>query len=275
MPKINVRVSLNKTSFFFFTLKERYKAALDKRQLEILRICGRNFIEYSTDSRIRRLDAVRNLKEKNFLEHMDLQAKYFNIWLQKCDFFKNKKILPSKYVLPVVSEHLKRPLQEADSSSSLEKRELTTGVIGELVSRPRPAPRKPSFLDSVDLTTSSSAGDHPKSLEVNYAISEDEKAGSSMPIEIEIQCSQSPKVRPQGVCLLPPSAFSSVTTIECQMQSIQTTTSITYEEIVSEATIRKFVSPEKAARKKIQNEQELVEFKKKLESLGIKTEKLK
>jgi len=206
---------------------------------------------------------------------MDLQAKYFNIWLQKCDFFKNKKILPSKYVLPVVSEHLKRPLQEADSSSSLEKRELTTGVIGELVSRPRPAPRKPSFLDSVDLTTSSSAGDHPKSLEVNYAISEDEKAGSSMPIEIEIECSQSPKVRPQGVCLLPPSAFSSVTTIECQMQSIQTTTSITHEEIVSEATIRKFVSPEKAVRKKIQNEQELVEFKKKLESLGIKTEKLK
>jgi hypothetical protein len=24
---------------------------------------------------------------------MDLQAKYSNIWLQKCDFFENKKIL--------------------------------------------------------------------------------------------------------------------------------------------------------------------------------------
>ena len=88
----------------------------------------------------------------------------------------------------------------------------------------------------VDLTASSSVGNHLTSLEVNYVTSEDEKAGRFMSIGMEIECSQSLKVRPQDVCQLPPSAFSPVTTTECQMQSI------THEEIVSESTIDSFIS---------------------------------
>ena len=78
---------------------------------------------------------------------------------------------------------------------------LTTRVIAELVSRPRPAQRKQSYLDLVD-NYSSLVDIHLKSLEVNYVTSEDEKAGCFMPIEIKY--SQSTKVRHQGVRQSPP-----------------------------------------------------------------------
>ena len=66
--------------------KARYQAALEQRQLDILKICGRNFLNYSMDSRVRRMVGLRHLKEKNLIDTSDLQMKYFRIWYNKCKF---------------------------------------------------------------------------------------------------------------------------------------------------------------------------------------------
>ncbi len=205
---------------------------------------------------------------------MDLQAKYFNIWIQKCDFIKKKKIFLPKSIISEAMPVLENKHLEPMSSNSLEKQKSTTGVITEVVSKSRPTPRKPSFLDSVDLTNSNS-DEYPMSLEINCTPSDIEKIENYKPIEIQVECimPRQVQIKPQNICLLPPSAFSSITTIEQHTHSIQSISSSGHKKNMNE--IRKLVSPDKPAKKKKQDDLELVELKKKLESLEFKSEKLK
>jgi len=122
--------------------KNRYKLALEMRNKSILKECARRFIQYSTDSKERRINANKLLTEKQSLYCLDLANKYFHVWLNKCDFHKQKTVLVQN----------KMPIS-IDTSPSLNKREEISIQNNYCSPTQRPAPRKPAFLlnDSVDI----------------------------------------------------------------------------------------------------------------------------
>lgn len=126
--------------------KERYKLALEQRNEDILKVCARKFIQYSTDSKQRRLKATKLLNEKQSIHCLELQSKYYNLWLQKCQFHKLKK---SNLVL---STHKQLNIAVNESPSLEKKQQIAVTTV--LSPASRAAPRKPAFLldDSVDLS---------------------------------------------------------------------------------------------------------------------------
>ena len=129
--------------------KERYKAALHQRQLDILRVCGRNFINYAMDSRQRRLVANRHLTQRYLSDASHLQAKYFRIWYNKCHFkqvFSDEPKLVPKFKVNEIEVGPTLAKQEALAETTYAPIKL------DAQSKVRPAPRKPVFLnESVDL----------------------------------------------------------------------------------------------------------------------------
>lgn len=234
------------------------------------------------------MHAIRLLKETNYIENTDLQAKYFNIWLNKCNFIKNKKPLNSSDSTNqtlIISSKTDFVIE----SNTLEHKEITTGILTDLGSRSRPAPRKPSFLiDSVDMTNKDLKPvleeELPKRLEINVAKS-DNLSPKSTEIQIELERSVQPVARQLQMVLLPPSAFTSVKTVECIMQSTQSVSHISNREFSSDLgqivqTVTKpndqgLASASSASVAKRKSDRDLIDFKKRLENLTIKTDKLK
>ena len=247
--------------------KQRYKWALEQRQVDIMRVCARNFIEYSMDSRSRRHNATRLLKEKKLLDTLDLQAKYFKIWLKNCEFVAAKQTakvkVDSQKPVFIVETH------------SLEQTELITG-LKMVNSKARPAPRKPSFLiDSIDFNNKCQHNN-----------------------EVIVNASSSKLIQESKAILLPPSAFTSLPQKSASLNflnPIQVASNIVTEEVQTVLDIKttshlnatNLVSPQGSCSsidtvnlqvKKKQphvNENELIDFKKRLENLSIKSEKLK
>lgn len=273
--------------------KDRYKAALDRRQRDILKVCGRNFIQYSTDSKLRRLEANKILKENNLLEKIQLQSKYFNIWLEKCNFFKNKKrtiqIQPS-------TSHRQQQTHQIAESTTLEHKEMITGVLTEICSKPRPAPRKPSFLiDSIDINTNPAIASIQNSFNTNTDYTAIINPVKSVEFDEPIQPANPPAlVKKSPTVLLPPSAFSSVTIStgdDNQKSTRHTAESSTISPRLTQLPIAsgskvsmasnctnislKKKANERRRQEQVQKDLELIELKKMLENLAIKSENLK
>lgn len=132
--------------------KERYKQALEQRQLDVLRYCARCFLKYATDARNRR---IRYQFQYSAYDYYQLESKYFHIWRAKCRFRS-----------PPVSVQ-RSDIQSIKSNPSLEKRDRITGCPKPIptpefqLNKVRPSPRKPKFLlDSVDKTKPQEVKDH-------------------------------------------------------------------------------------------------------------------
>jgi len=267
---------------------------LDKRQLDILKVCGRNFIQYSTDSKIRRLEANKLLKENDLVEKIRLQSKYFNIWLEKCNFFKNKKRIIR---IPALKEP--QSTKQIVESSTLEHKEIITGVKSDLVCKPRPAPRKPSYLiDSIDVNTNPPISNtQPFDTHMNFAemINPIKSIELNEPAEVfDKEALPIQMVKKNPTVLLPPSAFSSVNIFNDNNKqaingpNVEKTSptlclnklpiaSCSSVSIVSNCTNLsvKLKTIERKRQEQTQKELELIEFKKMLENLAIKSDNLK
>lgn len=276
--------------------KNRYKAALDRRQRDILKVCGRNFIQYSTDSKLRRLEANKLLEENNLLEKIQLQSKYFNIWLEKCNFFKNKKC--TVLIQLPTSHQQQQQTQQIVESSSLEHKEMITGVVSDLCPKPRPAPRKPSFLiDSIDIntnpTTTRVQSPFNTNIEFTEIINPIKAVDFNKPIEVVNP--SAPAVKKSPTVLLPPSAFTSVTIVtgdESQKSTINVVetspisprlnklplsasgSTVSMASNCTNISLKKKAN-ERRRQEQVQKDLELMEFKKMLENLAIKSENLK
>lgn len=249
--------------------------ALENRQIDILRNCGQKFLIYSSDSKQRRLYASRLLKERFQAGEIELELKYFYLWRSKCKFSKqnNLKIEPPKDTC------LNKALVRVETS--LERREKVTNVISnpeliiEMRQQSRPAPRKPNYLlESVDVK--------PKNQE------------------------KPPTLSNPNVVLIPPTAFTRVAPVfinannefdsvfdENRQKRVQ------FEELTSRSGIdakESMLSPfdsknpssyssdsvnsdmgisKNKKKENGKNEWELLEIKKRLENLTIKSNKLK
>jgi hypothetical protein len=260
--------------------KARYQAALEQRQLDILKICGRNFLNYSMDARVRRMVGLRHLKEKNLIDTSDLQMKYFRIWYNKCKFNLSKTI--------VIEPKVVRFNHEISNGITLTKREdlkdsTYVSVKLDVQSKVRPAPRKPIFLnESTDLT--------PKLLPETKSI--------NLPKIKEIEVKQ--ELTFNKAILLPPSAFassreepncdretslvsSSLSTIDRNEMSFELKNLMSFHDVsiplnsdrsTKDNEASSYVKPRKD-RSKIQYGNELIKLKKRLENLSKKSEKLK
>lgn len=272
--------------------KDRYKAALDRRQHDILKVCGRNFIQYSTDSKLRRLEANKLLKENNLLEKIQLQSKYFNIWLEKCSFFKNKK---RTLLIQLPASHQQQQ-QQIVESSTLEHKEMITGVLSDLCPKPRPAPRKPSFLiDSIDINTNPTTTRVQSPFNTNIEFTEIINPIRSVDLNEPIEVVNPPApAKKSPTVLMPPSAFTSVTIVtgdESQKSAINVVETspisprLNKLPLASGSTVLmasnctnislKKKANERRRQEQVQKDLELIEFKKMLENLAIKSENLK
>jgi hypothetical protein len=130
--------------------KLRYKKALEARQVDILKDCARCFIKYSTDARQRRMLSNFHLKQNIFFDSVTLEAKYFYLWASKCKFRlrnkteTNKNLCASKQCIPVETS-----LERREKITGCPQ--VIPNEMAEFSARSRPAPRKPNFLiDSID-----------------------------------------------------------------------------------------------------------------------------
>ncbi|CAF0727562.1 unnamed protein product [Brachionus calyciflorus] len=282
--------------------KHRYKQALEMRQHDILQECSRKFLQYSMDSKIRRQQANRILKEKYLINSAELELKYFNIWLNKCKFknlpkSKDKNVLKLEKCVNDIQNKKSVILQDI----SLEKKGRIScqQSISNLDShtKTRPAPRKPAFLiESIDNFK-------------NFKNYENEKIIKTVVVQNEII--EEPKLKtPREVMinhpvLLPPTAFltapltpqvisprSVVSDYHSHKNDLRSSSMSTigigevYKEINLKKTISKtnLITSSSSSmtslngdlkKKKDSNEEELVDLKKRLENLSIKSDKLK
>lgn len=218
--------------------KERYKQALNMRNKDILRECARKFIIYSTDSKQRRLNANKMYKEKQSIHQFDLENKYFNLWLSKCEFYKHKK--PASLTQKEIFVEIK----ESPSLEKMQEMSRTISVVDTLSPVSRPPPRKPVFLlQSLDTN-------QPLKAEIKNENEEAEREENFTKFEIK------PK---SSVILLPPSAFV-----------------LKQDTPVKQVTFMLPLDAESPnEKKKDTNDLELIEFKKRLETFSIKSERLK
>ena len=225
-------------------------------------------------------------KRSVLFEAVELEAKYFHIWASKCKF-KSKKNQRDELASPVCKAIL--------SVASLERRAKVTGspavVVSEsvrndfqTVSRSRPAPRKPEFLnDSVDFSHAthslpSAARAHTQSHRIEGFVS------------IE------PPVTSPPAVLMPPSAFQFPWPMKIQVNTSTNSSSsssklvsasqsqITRTEGAPDGQVRPRPDSSPApspntARLKSGTMSEpdfgLIEVKKRLENFSIKSDKLK
>ena len=269
--------------------QNRYKQALQQRQHDILKTCSRNFIKYSMDSKLRRLNATKKLKEKHVLDTTELQFKYFEIWYNKCNFKnKFKSIIDVKPSIIKAEMTKKEPKRVFIVGTTLEKQdeqndEYFSPIKIDSLSKIRPAPRKPKFLnDSIDMSKTIS-------LEINV---EQTKAVNEPARQLEIYSIVEEKTAPRlpkPPLLLPPTAFTlnqetASPRVEFNEEIVITTTLTPAEPAIKNLTIPENASShtlasEQSKIRKIKasksNELELVEFKKRIEIFSNKTEKLK
>lgn len=276
--------------------RDRYKQALEIRQLDIIKECSRKFLKFSTDSKVRRLQANRILKEKCLLDSVELEAKYFYLWLNKCKF----KSLPKREDKKI--NKIKNLLSEFNSKKSailddisLDKKENISGpttIFKNLDScaKKRPAPRKPAFINSIDYSNSNLEAEKiVETIEINDKLIEEQHL--NVPKEVSV-----------NPVLLPPSAFlncklnsqndSAISDNQCDNElkndlkssSMSTICNIeVYKEINfgKSMTNLNFINSNSSIslnhdKKKSSNkENELVNLKKKLEMLTQKSDKLK
>ena len=237
--------------------KNRYKLALEHRQKDILKECARRFILYSTDSKERRINANKLVKEKHSVYCLDLANKYFNMWLNKCGFQKQKNILVQNKV-PI----------SIDTSPSLNKREEISIQTNYSSPTQRPAPRKPAFLlnESVNIVEENKQLTSPKNstpfksvfiLNESVNIVEENKQLTTPMISTPLK---SPTVRStiESIVLMPPTAFIPTSTkkvaILSPTQSVRST---------SASTLNEEPNPE------------LIQFKQRLENYSSNSEKLR
>jgi hypothetical protein len=260
--------------------KSRYSLAIEQRQLDILKICGRNFLNYSMDARVRRMFALRHLKEKNLIDTNDLLIKYFRIWYNKCNFKISKISIEPK---------IDKLVHEINDGYTLTKRETVKDstyvpVKLDVLSKVRPSPRKPTFLnESNDFTQ--------KALPV-----------TKYNDFIKIKDTEVNKEKTfNKALLLPPSAFStsknevcvdnetslissSLSTIDRNEMSFELKNIMSFHDISLPPfnSGRKHIENDfnsndkpKQDNSKMEHEHELVELKRRLENLSKKSEKLK
>lgn len=277
--------------------RERYKQALEIRQLDIIKECSRKFLKFSTDSKVRRLQANRILKEKCLLNSVELETKYFYIWLNKCKFKslprrEDKKLTKIKNLLS--GYNLKKSAILEDIS--LDKKENISGpttIFKNLDScgKKRPAPRKPAFIESIDCNKSN--------LEAVKIVETIEIDNNKLIEECHLNI---PKEVSVSAVLLPPSAFLNCKLIsqndteisenqfkndaknELKSSSMSTICNVeVYKEINfgKSMTNLNFINSSSSTslnqdiKRNLNRENELVTLKKKLETLTIKSDKLK
>lgn len=202
-----------------------------------MRECGRKFLIYTWDAKQRRIESTRLLRERYHADELALEEKYFHIWRTICE--KKRPKPSSNRVL------LKQPTN-IESNLSIEKREKVTAsstIInvnessGKTLNDRRPAPRKPAhLLESIDVSL------------------------PPLPQESQpqVQHIQAPKT-----VLLPPSAFA-----------ISTLNGHETNEMSSQ-TSKKKLRRESNTDNDMTSEMELIDIKRRLENLSIKSEKLK
>ena len=211
--------------------KNRYKLALEMRNQDILRECARKFIQYSTDSKERRLIANKMVKEKHSVYCLDLASKYFSMWLSKCSFQKSKRAMIKIDVLPLSS--LKKVNREFLHVTKREDQSHPPAASHFLSpTQQRPAPRKPDFLLNEEVTK-----------EPCLVVTNDP------PVVIKNEpVVQSPS-KMEPIILMPPTAF-----VQPKVKAVLSP------------------NPDKPAPIV---DQELIQFKKRLENYSNKSEKLK
>lgn len=276
--------------------QERYKQALEFRQLDIIKECSRKFLKFSMDSKIRRIQANRFLKEKFLLNSAELEAKYFSIWLNKCKFrllpkIEDKKITKIKNLLYDVKSK-KLAILDDISLNKKEKISGPTTLFKNLDSKTksRPAPRKPAFIESIDYSKGNLETEKiVETIEIDNDLTEERNL--NIPKEVIV-----------NPVLLPPSAFfnpklnspndsaysenqvnnepdnglksSSMSTI-CNTEvykEINFGKSITNLNVTNSSST---ASLNKETKKTYNKDNELINLKKRLETLAIKSDKLK
>lgn len=279
--------------------KNRYKLVLHDRQIDILKDCARKMLIYSMDSKQRRINSNDLLKKRRLLDTLDLEIKYFNLWLSKCKFYKQKKTVQ---INPVVEQNdFKYTIRKDSSLKQKEVFSESTLIVKDIsFSSNRPKPKKPTFLiDSIDLSNKS------KKIENLVIPSENlyEPIISPKPIVSSIQAELS------NLNLLPPTAFT-ISSSKVQFIGQQnlhennskrieinlvkdndeiSVSTIGKEEIQSELDLKRkekrndsktvpremSVGKHTKTSKKQNGNSELEDLKKRLEILTIKSEKLK
>ena len=314
---INIQRKCFQAWFDWFKIKKqkkkRYKMVLEKRQIDILKVCGRNFLKFSTDSIIRRANATKQLKEKYQIDSVELEYKYFHIWLSKCRFSSLKKevnINPNHLSkVKVDSIVVKTTLEKSDKLND----DYYASIKCDQLTKIRPPPRKPMFLnDSIDFSNSNSS----TSQDIYLTTPKMDKIleVSNFSTKIDSPIIQIPK--PTTV-LLPPSAFitpiinNNANNEQFSYQKTQiesrvitpspgsTLSTVSQEEIMFELNLKKInsvpdlnlvgdvtnrtsmsesnkiVQKKQKTTKTKQEQLELVELKKRLEIISIKSDNLK
>lgn len=247
--------------------KKRYKQAIEQRHFEIYKECSRKFLTYAADSKVRRLNVTRLLKEKYVIQSSELEYKYFHIWLNKTKIRLNK-LNPGGLDSNLNSKST--ALVRFDFSQ--EKREKITKVISnpELkienqTVRSRPAPRKPNFLlESLDAS------------KINNPIIVRPPNVENTTTTTIIQPFQ--PIEP--TILLPPTAF----TLKSPGSAVKWDDDLPESRNSKLATVsatsltdnsESNVNPRRSHVNKIAQDLELIEIKKRLENFVIQSEKLK
>jgi len=266
--------------------KHCYDEALKTRQIDILKVCAKNFLTYAMDSKLRRLNAMKLFKERESDSLSNLELKYFNIWYQKI-----KKNAKSKHECSPSQLQLNKKvtLEKVEKINDTDHPQIKMDKINKI----RTAPRKPTFLlDSIDIKTREENKQEIMSqLQVNKK--EDqfgakivdcekesllEKRDTTENYFVQKQTTIEPNI------LLPPSAFAVPLSFTYQTDLIevvkQPSTSIESKsnyansaQVLSNKTESKRGDAKQHETRK--SELELVELKKRLELLYEKSEKLK
>jgi hypothetical protein len=297
---INIQRSCFAAWFEWYKYKKHkkrcYDEAIKTRQIDILKVCAKNFLKYAMDSKLRRLNANKLLKERDLHSLSNLEFKYFNIWYEKVKSSSKNTSKPENKICSPRQNKLdkKMTLERVERINDTDYSQIKTDKINKI----RTAPRKPTFLlDSIDINANDEnrqdmsskvhASERVEMFKANLNTSDNEKLTAKKDTTKKGMFVESPSTK----ILLPPSAFAVPLSFQAESIRIENQPPASFKQAtftdskpifihsIEESSVKNQSKSPKTSKQK-QNEtrkceSELVELKKRLELLYDKSEKLK